>query len=107
MTRRDNESTHTQAGIGAISVRETDFPEKMHNLGASYGVSLNTRAKWKSACLDKEASVPRVSVGAAVFHMEFDSTSTVKPVEASSTCETGQNFRKVPFWKRDVPPARI
>jgi hypothetical protein len=78
VTRRDNELTHTQAEIDAISVKETDFPEKLYNLGTPYGVSLNTRAKWKSACPEKEASVPRVSVGAAVFHMEFDGTNTVK-----------------------------
>jgi hypothetical protein len=32
-----------KAEIDSISVRETDLPDKMFNLGASYGVSLSTR----------------------------------------------------------------
>jgi hypothetical protein len=72
-------SRHTcKAEIDSISVKETDLPEQMYNLGASYSVSLSTRTKWKSACPDKEASVSRVSVSAAVFHMKFDGTSRVK-----------------------------
>ena len=72
-------SRHTcKAEIDSISVRRTDLPEQMYNLGTSYNVSLSTRAKWKSACPNKEASVSRVSVGAAVFHMEFNGTITVK-----------------------------
>jgi hypothetical protein len=72
-------SRHTcKAEIDSISVSGTDLPEQMYNLGTSYNVSLSTRAKWKSACPDKEASVSKVLVGAAVSHMEFDGAITVR-----------------------------
>jgi hypothetical protein len=82
-----------QAEIDYISVRETDLPEQRYNLRAPYGASLSTHAKWKSACPDKEASVSRVSVGAAAFHIEFDDRELVIEVrDLSVISEDGQNL---------------
>src|SRR5580700_9591121 len=93
-------SRHTcKAEIDSISVRGTDLPEQMYNLGTSHNVSLSTRNGNRRAltrkhwCQESWLALP---------HFTWNSTapSRLKPVEASSTSETGQKFPQAPHWRR-------